>query len=153
MGNEPEFEVPWEYDAAGAAYRTQDVVRRIETQLFNATPGGLPGNDDGGAMSSWYVFAAMGLYPEIPGVAGFFLGSPLFDAITLHLGNGNQVQITGQAASGSADSMPYVQSLSLNGQDFENSWVPFDALSNGATFQFTLGSSPNLVWGSQFSMG
>ena len=153
MGNEPEFEVPWEYDAAGAAYRTQDVVRRIETQLFNATPGGLPGNDDGGAMSSWYVFAAMGLYPEIPGVAGFFLGSPLFDSITIHLGNGNQVQITGQAASGFTDSMPYVQSLSLNGQNYENSWVPFDALSSGATFQVTLGNSPNLVWGSQFSIG
>ncbi len=153
MGNEPEFEVPWEYDAAGTAYRTQDVVRRIVTQLFNASPGGLPGNDDGGAMSSWYVFAAMGLYPEIPGVAGFFVGSPLFDSITLHLGNGNEVQISGQAAGGSADSMPYVQSLSLNGQDYENSWVPFDALSNGATLKFALGSSPNVVWGSKFSLG
>jgi predicted alpha-1,2-mannosidase len=152
MGNEPEFEVPWEYDAAGAPYRTQDVVRRIETQLFNNTPGGLPGNDDGGAMSSWYVFAAMGLYPEIPGVAGFFLGSPLFDSITIHLGNGNQVLITSQAVGSSADSMPYVQRLSLNGQDYEDAWVPFNAFSNGARLQMALGSSPDVAWGSKFNM-
>ena len=154
MGNEPEFEVPWEYDAAGAAYRTQDVVRRIETQLFNATPNGLPGNDDGGAMSSWYVFAAIGLYPEIPGVAGFFVGSPLFRTITVQLGNGNQLQIKGHGGTGdSLDNVPYVQSLTLNGQDYTNSWIPFDALSKGATLQFTLGSNPNTNWGSHFSMG
>src|SRR5258706_623458 len=65
MGNEPSFEVPWEYDFAGAPAHTQKAVRLIQTQLFKNSPGGLPGNDDGGAMSSWYVFSAIGLYPEI----------------------------------------------------------------------------------------
>lgn len=145
MGNEPSFELPWEYDAAGAASRTQQVVRRIQTQLFTATPTGLPDNDDGGAMSSWYVFSAMGLYPQVPGVAGFLVGSPLFSTMTVHLGNGTQLQIIGQGAS---DSTPYVQSLRLGGQDSNNVWIPFSALQNGATLQFTLGSSPNTAWGS-----
>src|SRR5262249_3896933 len=78
MGNEPNFATPWLYDWAGAPARTQEVVRRIMTEAFEATPGGLPGNDDLGAMSSWYVWAAVGLYPEIPGVAGFAIGSPQF---------------------------------------------------------------------------
>jgi predicted alpha-1,2-mannosidase len=143
MGNEPSFEVPWEYDAAGAAYRTQEVVRRIETQLFWAGPDGLPGNDDGGALSSWYVFAAMGIYPELPGVAGFMLGSPLFPAIKVHMGNGHILQIIGD---GAAESTPYVQSLRLNKQDYNRTWIPFAALMNGATLQFTLGSSPNKAW-------
>jgi len=147
MGNEPCFEVPWEFDAAGAAYRTQEVVRRIETQLFSASPGGLPGNDDGGAISSWYIFAALGLYPEIPGVAGFVVGSPLFQAVTIHLGNGHLLQITGQGINGTPDSAPYVQSLTLNGQSYGSSWIPFAALVNGATLQFTLGNSPDLAWG------
>ena len=147
MGNEPEFEVPWEYDAAGVPYRTQEVVRRIETQLFGAGPDGLPGNDDGGAMSSWYVFAAMGLYPEIPGVAGFVLGSPLFPSLTVHLGNGHQLHIIGQGIDGSPSSMPYIQHLSLNGQDYASAWLPFTALEHGAALQFVLYSSPNLTWG------
>jgi predicted alpha-1,2-mannosidase len=147
MGNEPEFEVPWEFDAAGAAYRTQEVVRRIETQLFSAGPGGLPGNDDGGALSSWYIFAALGLYPEIPGVAGFVLGSPLFPAVTVHLGNGHLLRIAGQAVNGTPDSVPYVQSLTLNGWSYGSPWIPFTALANGATLQFTLGNGPNLTWG------
>ena len=140
MGNEPSFEAPWEYDAAGAAYRTQEVVRRIETQLFGAGPAGLPGNDDGGAMSSWYVFAAMGIYPELPGVAGFMLGSPLFPEIKIHMGNGHILQIIGD---GAAETTPYVQSLRLNKQEYNRTWVPFAALMNGSTLQFKVGSSPN----------
>lgn len=139
MGNEPEFEVPWEYDFAGAPSHTQEVVRRIETQLFRSGPDGLPGNDDGGAMSSWYVFAAMGLYPEVPGVAGFALGSPLFPVITVDLGNGHQLQINGRGAS---ENTPYVQHLTVNGKLYTNSWLPFTAIQNGATLDFTLGSKP-----------
>lgn len=92
-------------------------------------------------MSSWYVFSAMGLYPEIPGVAGFAIGSPLFSSITVHLGNGNLLQIAGQ---GAAEDAPYVQSLALNGQPFANSWLPFHSIMNGATLQFTLGTAPGL---------
>jgi predicted alpha-1,2-mannosidase len=147
MGNEPEFVVPWEYVAAGVPYRTQQVVRRIETQLFGAGPDGLPGNDDGGAMSSWYIFAAMGLYPAIPGVAGFVLGSPRFPSLTIHLGNGHQLQIIGQGIDGPPESMPYVQNLSLNGQNYTSAWLPFAALEHGATLQFVLYKSPNLTWG------
>jgi putative alpha-1,2-mannosidase len=144
MGNEPEFEVPWEYDFAGAAYRTQDVIQRIETQLFLATPDGLPGNDDGGAMSSWYVFAALGLYPEIPGVAGFALGSPLFPTITVHLGNGHTLSIQSAGLSATAY---YVQSLKVNGQAYTSAWLPFSMIMNGATLQYTMGSSPDTHWG------
>ncbi len=93
MGNEPSVEVPWEYDFAQAPSLTQEVVRLIETQLWSNTPGGMPGNDDGGEMSSWYIFAAMGIYPEIPGVGGFVIGSPLFTSITLELSGGHILQI------------------------------------------------------------
>lgn len=146
MGNEPSFELPWEYDAAGAAYRTQAVVHRIQTQLFTATPGGLPGNDDGGAMSSWYVFAAMGLYPEVPGVAGFLVGSPLFPTMTVYLGNGTQWHISTQGTS------PYIQSLHLNGQNYNSAWIPFSSLQKDTSLQFTLASKPNTAWGSTLGL-
>ena len=76
LGNEPCEETPWVYDFAGAPSHVQAVVRRAQNELFTAKPNGIPGNDDGGALSSWYVFSALGLYPEIPGVAGFAVGSP-----------------------------------------------------------------------------
>src|SRR5262249_33100614 len=88
IGNEPSLAAPWAYDSAGAPRRTQAVVRRIQRTLFTAEPGGLPGNDDGGTTSAWYVFSALGLYPVVPGVGGFAVGSPLFSDAVVHLAGG-----------------------------------------------------------------
>jgi len=73
-------------------------------------------------------------------VAGFMLGSPLFPEIKIHMGNGHILQIIGD---GAAMTSPYVQSLRLNKQEYNRTWVPFTALMNGSTLQFTVGSSPN----------
>jgi len=144
MGNEPSVEVPWEYDFAQAPSLTQQVVRQIETQLWSNTPGGMPGNDDGGEMSSWYVFAAMGIYPEIPGVGGFVIGSPLFPSMTVYLSGGHTLQIDAPAAS---DAQPYVQGLEVNGSATLSLWLPWSAVKDGVTLDFALGGSPS-TWGS-----
>lgn len=144
MGNEPSFEIPWEYDFAGAPSHTQEVVRRIQLSLFKDKPSGLPGNDDGGAMSSWYVFSAIGLYPEITGVAGFVIGSPLFTSVTLHLSSGHTLQISAPTAS---DASPYVQNLQLNDNATSSQWLPWSTIQPGATLAFVLGNSPT-SWGS-----
>src|SRR6266487_853881 len=144
IGNEPDIEVPWEYDFAGAPSHTQEVVRRIQTQLWTNTPGGLPGNDDGGTMSAWYVFSAIGLYPEIPGVGGFVIGSPLFSSVKIHLAGRHTLQINAPAAS---DTTPYVQSLNLNGRPTTKLWLSWATLKKGATLDFSLGSNAS-SWGS-----
>ncbi|HVB95965.1 MAG TPA: GH92 family glycosyl hydrolase [Nitrososphaerales archaeon] len=144
MGNEPSVEAPWEYDFAQAPSRTQAVVRLIESQLWSNTPGGMPGNDDGGEMSSWYVFATLGLYPEIPGVGGFVIGSPLFTSATMILSGGNTLQINAPDASGA---QPYVQSLDVNGAPTSSLWLPWSAVRGGASLDFALGGSPS-SWGS-----
>ena len=143
MGNEPCEEAPWIYDFAGAPAHTQEVVRRIQSELFTGHPNGLPGNDDAGALSSWYVFSALGLYPEIPGVAGFVVGSPLFPEATIHLENGSAIRILGQGAS---SARPYVQSLELDGQACVSPWISWSALANGAALNFNLGDRPS-PWG------
>ncbi|HEY0757039.1 MAG TPA: GH92 family glycosyl hydrolase [Ktedonobacteraceae bacterium] len=143
MGNEPGFGVPWVYDFAGRPDRLQGLIRRIQTQLFDTTPGGLPGNDDGGAMSSWYIFSALGFYPEIPGVAGFALGSPLFSFARLHLAGGAVLDITGRGAT---DQHPYVQSLSVNQRAWNNPWLPWSSMQNGGSLAFELDSQINLTW-------
>ena len=146
MGNEPCFAVPWAYDFAGAPWGAQSVARRTELELFNTRPDGEPGNDDLGALSAWYVFAALGAYPAIPGVGGLALNSPLFPAATIRLGNGSRVQIEAENA---AAQNPYVLSLNVNGQPYEKTWLPYELLSRGATLRFKLGSLPNKDWGTK----
>ncbi len=143
MGNEPSFEVPWEYDFTHTPSDTQEVVRRIQLGLFADTPGGLPGNDDGGALSSWYIFSTLGLYPEIAGVGGFVVGSPLFSSAIVSLANGKTLTINAPAAAPGA---PYVQALALNGRATSSLWQTWAAIKNGATYTYTLGASTS-AWG------
>jgi predicted alpha-1,2-mannosidase len=147
MGNEPCEETPWTYDFAGTPWKTQEVVRRIQMELFTPMPSGIPGNDDAGALSSWYVFSAMGLYPELPGTGGFVVGSPLFRSIALNLPGGQVVQIN---APGAADDQPYVQQMQINGVDNTSLWLPVDLFLGNplTTLSFDLGAMPNTNWGS-----
>jgi len=142
-GNEPDLEVPWEYDFAGGPWRTQAVVRRIMTGLYTASPGGLPGNDDLGTLSSWYVWAAIGLYPEIPGVPGFALGSPLFPHIAITFPDGGQVMIDAPHASAGA---PYVHDLQLNRRPYNQAWLPLARLGGNPRLLFHVRSTPSPTW-------
>ena len=90
-GNETDLNNPWVYDYAGAPYKTQQTVRDIINTLYSNTPGGEPGNDDLGAMSSWYVWAALGLYPQTPGSPVLALGSPLFPYAAVQLSSGHKL--------------------------------------------------------------
>jgi predicted alpha-1,2-mannosidase len=156
-GNEPALGIPWEYDYAGAPWRTQDVVRRIATQLYAPTPNGEPGNDDLGAMSSWYVWAAIGMYPETPGRADLVLASPLFTNVTVSLSSGKTISIAAPRASAANR---YVRQLRVDGVDAPPScaaggsdayacpWLPESVFQSGARLQFALASTPNVRWGS-----
>lgn len=145
MGNEPQFGTPWEYPWAGAPWRTQAVVREIVSEVFSDAPDGLPGNDDLGATSAWLVWAMLGLYPEVPGVGGLVVGSPLFPRVTLHLENGKELIIVGEGAARDA---PYVESLTLDGVPVTRAWLDWSALANGGELVFTLGRAPNPAWAS-----
>ncbi|MGI8467227.1 MAG: GH92 family glycosyl hydrolase [Pyrinomonadaceae bacterium] len=146
MANEPSFVSPYAYTFAGAPWKTQATVRRIMTETFKATPDGLPGNDDLGATSAWYVWSAVGLYPAIPGVGGFVISSPNFPSIEIRLGDGRRIQI---AADRTPASSPYVQRLTLNGKSYTHTWLPIENLQAGTTaLNFALSDTPNASWGS-----
>ena len=144
LGNEPSLEVPWEYDYAGAPYKTQRIVRQAVNTLYAASANGLPGNDDLGEMSSWFVFAALGMYPETPGTATLTLASPLFPSITLSRPGGATITINAPAAS--ADTY-YVQSLRVNGQPSTRPWLPASFIASGGTLDYSLATTPDPAWG------
>src|SRR5207248_1029792 len=112
--------------------------------LFNATPGGYPGNDDLGQMSAWYVFGALGFYPAVPGTGVLALGSPLFPKATLHLAGGDVV-INAPHASRKAR---YVRELTLNGAARSRPWMPLSAIAHGGTLDFDLIGHPDTRCGS-----
>jgi predicted alpha-1,2-mannosidase len=159
-GNEPGLGIPWEYDYAGAPWRTQDVVRRIATSVYSATPNGEPGNDDLGAMASWFVWAAVGLYPEVPGRGELVLSSPLFQHISISLSSGGSIVID---APGAPDAGRYLQALQVQGivgaasacistpapgvSSYKCPWLPSSVTQIGGRLSFGLGSSPNTAWG------
>jgi predicted alpha-1,2-mannosidase len=159
IANEPSFVAPYAYTFAGSPWRTQRVVRRIMTETFNATPGGLPGNDDLGATSAWYIWSAIGLYPAIPGVGGFIISSPSFSSIAIRLGDaglaggqlrlvssGRQIRIVAQEAPVKHS---YVQSLTVNGKLHTRAWLPIETIKTGlTTLRFTLTDNPETKWAS-----
>ncbi len=144
LGNEPSLGSPWVYLSAGAPWRTQKVVRRAIDTLYSDTPAGLPGNDDLGTMSAWYVWSAIGLYPQIPAVRGLDVGSPLFSHITVISPAGPTIEID---APGASAATPYVHALSVDGRPTQRPWLELP-LAGTVRLHFTLGSIPDRHWGS-----
>ena len=137
IANEPSFGNPWIYNWSGEPWRTQQVVRKTLGDLFTAAPDGEPGNDDLGATSSWVVFAQLGIYPEIPGVGGFTINSPVFPHVLLKLGN-HQLELNSPGAPEKA----YVERVSIDGKSVDNWWIPWDTLKDAKHLDFTLSATP-----------
>ncbi len=142
LGNEPTLETPWEYDWLGQPFKTQAVIRQALLTLYGSGPSGYPGNDDLGEMSSWYVFGALGLYPEIPGTPILALGSPLFPRAVIHV-DGHRVTILAPRAS---NTTPFVHQLTINRHVFRRPWITYAALAKGATLTYRLGAHPRRGW-------
>jgi predicted alpha-1,2-mannosidase len=140
IGNEPEHNVPWTYNAARKPAGTSDAVRRVMAESFTTGAGGLPGNDDLGATSAWYVWSALGLYPVTPGADTLAVHGALFPSVVIRRGPGD-ITITGGSAAGR-----YVQSLSVDGTSTSHNYLRYGDIADGGTVAFTMGGSPS-GWG------
>lgn len=148
LSNEPSVDIPWQYDYIGQPWRTQQVVRQAQQQLYFDKPVGQFGNDDLGAMSSWYVWSELGLYPSTPGTQTLVIGSPVFPLAQVHQANGKTTTIT---AANAATNAPYVQGMTINGKANAKPWTTFTKLTKGASLDFDLGTAPNTTWGTAAS--
>lgn len=140
-GNEPDFQAPWTYNWTDNSYKTSEVVHRVFNEMYTSEPTGLPGNDDLGTMGAWYVFASIGIYPMIPGVAGFSVNTPQFEKAIVNLPQG-RLTITG----GSTET-PYINSLKINGKKYKSTWIDWGFIKNGGTIDFESSKTPNKTWG------
>ena len=76
-------------------------------------------------------------------VGGFVVGSPLFSSVAVNLAGGHALIVNAPQAS---DAQPYVQGLKVDGVPTTSLWLPWSSVQDGATLDFTLGSTPS-SWG------
>jgi predicted alpha-1,2-mannosidase len=139
--NEPDFCAPFVYLWTGNPWKTQQVIDRIRRETFTVRPDGLPGNDDLGATSGVYVWNAMGIYPEIPGLGGFTIGTPLFSRVEMRMGNGHTLKISAKGEG------VYVSAVRVNGTPHASSWLKLAELGALQTrLEFELQKEPDHAW-------
>jgi predicted alpha-1,2-mannosidase len=145
LSNQVSYHIPYMYNHAGQPAKTQAKVRDALGRLFvgSGIGQGYLGDEDNGAMSSWYVFGALGFYPLHVGSNSYVIGSPLFTRATVHLENGRNLVIN--APNNSARNV-YVQGLRVNGQAQTSTHVSHAVLAAGATLDFDMGPAPS-AWG------
>jgi hypothetical protein len=144
QGNEPSHHMAYLYDYAGKPWKTQELVHRICRELYTNNRDGLCGNEDCGQMSSWFVFSAMGFYPVTPGSETYAIGTPLFGEVTINLENGNKFIIK---ATNLNEHNFYIQSVSLNGNPYNKSFINHPDIMKGGELVFMMGKAPDKSWG------
>ncbi len=144
-GNEPSFQIPWVYNWVGRPDKAQAIVNRILNEQYSNKINGLPGNDDLGTMGAWYVFSCIGLYPEIPGVGGFSINTPIFTSVKVHLKKGDIV------IKGGSEDKIYIKSLKIDDSPYESTWINWDKLENGALLEYTTSNKPGSKWGTEIA--
>jgi predicted alpha-1,2-mannosidase len=148
LNNEPDMEAPWTYHYAGRPDRTAEIVHNIVHQQFGTGRGGLPGNDDSGGLSSWYVWASLGIFPAA-GQNLFFVNAPSFRRSELAVSGGRFVIETENFREPEPGGpVQYVHSAELNGNPLSRSWITGEEFHRGGTLLLRLGAEPS-DWGRQ----
>lgn len=143
-GNEPCFHVLYLYNYVRQPWKCQKLIRTSIAELYNSGPKGFPGDEDGGAMSAWYVLSALGFYSVTPGVDQYTIGSPLFNKATITLENGNKFTII--ANNNNQDNV-YIHSATLNGKPYSKNRISHTDIMNGGELNFIMSNQPNMQRG------
>lgn len=139
IGNEPGFLVPCYYNYIAKQHKTSKLIRGIMANNFSDSRGGLPGNDDAGTTSAWYIFHSLGFYPNA-GQDVYLIAAPHYEKITIHLENGKTFVIMAENVS---DQNIYIQKAILNGKPLNKNWFRHTDTKNGGTLKFYMGSKPS----------
>jgi predicted alpha-1,2-mannosidase len=142
-GNEPSHHIAYLYDYVGKPWKTQEVVHKIQTEMYSCNPDGLCGNEDCGQMSAWYVLSAIGIYQVCPGNEQYAIGTTAFSKVVLNLENGKDFIIN---ANNVSEKNFYIQSDSLNGNSYNKSFITYTDIIKGGELKIMMGDNPSDTW-------
>lgn len=153
-GNQPSLHISWLFNFSGKPWLTQKWTHLICDEFYGTTGEhgyGYGQDEDQGQLGAWYVLGAMGIFDVQGGTPvrpTYQFGSPQFDRITIQLSKANS---KGKRfvieANDAGDDHYYVQKATLNGKDFNQSWIYRDELHQGGRLQLQMSSTPNETWG------
>lgn len=140
--NEPSLHTPYLFTEVGDPASTQKWVAWARERHYGPGYDGLPGNDDAGTMSAWYIFASIGLYP-LPGSDGYWITAPVFERVELDISDASSPdRRLAIVAEGAGEGMIYVAAASYNGEPLESPWITWQQLREGGTLRLELASEP-----------
>ncbi len=145
QGNEPSHHIAYLYNYAGYPWKTQKKINLIMKRMFDNTPFGIPGNEDCGQMSAWYIFSALGFYPVSPVENIYIIGKPLFKEAAINLGKDKEFNIIAKNLS---EKNIYIKKAYLNGKRLKRAYITHHELMKGGTLTFIMSSKPNKKWAS-----
>lgn len=145
MANEPSLHIPYLYNYAGKPWKTQKRIHELMNQWFRNDLMGVPGDEDGGGLTSFVVFSMMGFYPMTPGMPIYVIGSPFFEESVMQLENGKEVKVI---AKNYSKRNKYIQEAKINGKKWNKSWFAHDDIKDGAVIEFVMGDRANRDWAS-----
>jgi len=164
-GNQPDIHAPFMFNYGNKPWLTQKWVNKILTKdlyqyygthekwdkpyfgrVYKTEPKGyIPEmDDDEGTMSGWYVLSSMGLYPVLVGEPVFQLSAPIFDKVVIKLNGGKTFEI---ATTNLSDNNFYIQSATLNGNPFNQTYIDHKDIMSGGKLIYNLSADPNQNWG------
>ena len=144
MGNEPSFHIPYLYNYFGSPWKTQKKTRFLLDVWFKDNIFGIPGDEDGGGMTAFVVFSAIGLYSTVPGLPYYDITSPIFEKTTIKLENGKTFTVL---AEGASKTKKYIQKAYLNGKEITSPFIIHQQIMDGGTLTLVLDELPNKDWG------
>jgi predicted alpha-1,2-mannosidase len=143
-GNEPSHHIIYLYCYAGQPWKAAERLHEVLRTQYGNKPNSLSGNDDCGQMSAWYIFTVLGFYPVCPASDYYVIGSPAVSKAVIHLSNGKKFVMRAENFS---ERNIYIQSVTLNGKNWDTPFLPYRQLKDGGSLVFTMGPQPNKAWG------
>ena len=143
MGNEPCLHIPYLYNYYGAPWKTQKLLHTLIDTFFTDSVYGMPGDEDGGGMSSFVVFTMLGFFPVTPGMPVYVIGTPFFEKSVIHLPGGKDFVVKARNFS---EENKYIKSAKLNGKPLGRVWFTHEELVSGGVLELEMDRRPNKAW-------
>lgn len=145
VGDEQSFLTVFLYHYSGRPALSAERAHQYIPSQFNDTVGGIPGNDDSGAMGSFQALVAMGFFPN-PGQDVYFIIPPFFESISITNGQTGKTATIKNVNFDPSYKNIYIQSATLDEKPYTRNWIQHSFFFNGGVLELTLGPQES-TWG------